>query len=139
VVLLGAALLTYFLSNTVVQPIIAMTRTVRELEQGNRYTRLTPTSNDELAILAQGINHLAHTVAESRQNLQKKVFDATIQLQKTLDDLKKNNRELDHARQDAEAANQAKSNFLAQMSHELRTPITAIQGFVRLLGESDLD
>lgn len=139
IILTGAAVLTYFLSNTVVQPIIAMTRMVRELEQGNLYTQLNPTSNDELAILAQGINHLAQTVAESRQNLQKKVSDATVQLQKTLDDLKKNNLALDHARQDAEAANQAKSDFLAQMSHELRTPITAIQGFVRLLGESNLD
>lgn len=139
VILLGAALLTYILSNRVVQPIIAMTRTVRELEQGNLYTPLNPSSNDELAILAQGINHLARTVAESRQNLQKKVFDATFQLQKTLDDLKKNNLALEQARQDAESANQAKSDFLAQMSHELRTPITAIQGFVRLLGESNLE
>jgi two-component system sensor histidine kinase BarA len=139
VVLSGAALLTYFLSNTVVQPITAMTRTVRELEQGNFYTQLVPTSNDELAILAQGINHLAMTVAESRENLQRKVADATRQLQNILDDLQQKNQELDNARQEAEAANQAKTDFLAQMSHELRTPITAIQGFVRLLSESHLN
>ena len=39
------------------------------------------------------------------------------------------------ARAEAEAANQAKSDFLAIMSHELRTPLTAVVGYTELLSD----
>jgi PAS domain S-box-containing protein len=47
--------------------------------------------------------------------------------------------ELLQARRGAEAANQAKSQFLASMSHELRTPLNAIIGYSEMLQEEVAD
>jgi two-component system, sensor histidine kinase len=65
--------------------------------------------------------------------------DGILIIAKDITELKKTEQALKEAKEKAEAANEAKSNFLSSMSHEIRTPLNGIMGFTDLLMETELN
>ena len=64
---------------------------------------------------------------------------ATLWVAEDVTERRRQERELRAAKQQAEAANRAKSAFLATMSHEIRTPLAGVLGLARLLQQPDAD
>ncbi|WP_413161171.1 PAS domain S-box protein [Capilliphycus salinus ALCB114379] len=80
---------------------------------------------DQLALTVQR-RRIEQDVRELNQRLEERVKIRTAALETT-------NQALKEAKAAADAANQAKSTFLAQMSHELRTPLNGVLGYTQIL------
>ncbi len=107
--------------------------------RGPVYTAIIGASLTFLLFLAIWLqSQRANKVAEIVNRRTRALKEAHKELEDHYKMLQELNKDVEDARQLAETANRAKSEFLATMSHELRTPLNAILGFSQLLKEQVL-
>jgi signal transduction histidine kinase len=80
---------------------------------------------------------LQRQMREYASELERRVQERTAEMRLSQERLLETNAALIVARDQANAANRAKSAFLANMSHEIRTPMTAVLGFIDIVADAD--
>lgn len=141
-VLLAGILVVFGISLMITNPLRHLSETAEKIASGDKSRRSQINSHDEVGQLSRSFDAMLDKLEEARQELERlnlgleiRVLDRTKNLQKEIQERKMVEHELLIEKDRAEAANMAKSEFLACMSHELRTPLNAIIGFSQVLGD----
>ncbi|WP_130471634.1 ATP-binding protein [Candidatus Magnetaquicoccus inordinatus] len=112
-------------------PIRRLTQSIQRIAAGEENVQIEVTGTDEVGDLALAFRSLLETLNVSHRALRNLAASLEEQVRERTNDLAV-------ARDQALAASQAKSLFLATMSHEIRTPMNVILGMLELLRTSDI-
>lgn len=144
-ILLASGIVTVILSvlfqKWISAPILGLAKVVRRVSDHRDYSiRATRISRDEIGELTDGINHMLHGIQTRNEALRQSndsLHAEIAERRKVENDLRLLTETLEQRVAErtaaAEAANQAKSEFLANVSHELRTPLNSVIGFTNLV------